>query len=124
MEHNRLGVMGHYYGGMLDIYADLTQQCAVSADTWKWSKWMNSPALRRGVPSDAKSRSACGFSRRHSTFNRIAQQRRARARGAHVGRRSIGSSNPRLGSLAYYYQGTGNPENEDAISSIILGTRC
>ena len=27
-----------------------------------------------------------------------------------------------LGSLAYYYQGTGNPENEDAVSSIILGT--
>jgi L-arabinose isomerase len=28
----------------------------------------------------------------------------------------------KLGSLAYYYQGTGNLENEDAISSIILGT--
>jgi L-arabinose isomerase len=28
----------------------------------------------------------------------------------------------RLGSLAYYYMGTGNPDNEDAISSIILGT--
>src|SRR3981081_3391691 len=28
----------------------------------------------------------------------------------------------KLGSLAYYYQGTGNVENEDAISSIILGT--
>ena len=28
MEHNRLGMMGHYYGGMLDIYSDLTQQCA------------------------------------------------------------------------------------------------
>src|SRR5581483_8596475 len=28
----------------------------------------------------------------------------------------------RLGSLAYYYQGTGNAENEDAISSIIVGT--
>src|SRR6185369_16295644 len=27
-----------------------------------------------------------------------------------------------LGSLAYYYQGTGSAENEDAISSIILGT--
>src|SRR5215470_7988502 len=25
LEHNRLGVMGHYYGGMLDIYSDLTQ---------------------------------------------------------------------------------------------------
>ena len=28
MEHNRLGLMGNYYGGMLDIYSDLTQQCA------------------------------------------------------------------------------------------------
>src|SRR5690606_34108081 len=27
----------------------------------------------------------------------------------------------RLGSIAYYYQGTGNPDNEDTISSIILG---
>jgi L-arabinose isomerase len=27
----------------------------------------------------------------------------------------------RLGSLAYYYMGTGNPANEDAVSSIILG---
>src|ERR1035437_4613353 len=29
MFHNRLGLMGDYYGGMLDIYSDLTQQCAV-----------------------------------------------------------------------------------------------
>jgi len=28
----------------------------------------------------------------------------------------------RLGSLAYYHKGVGSPENEDAISSIILGT--
>ena len=28
MAHNRLGAMGHYYSGMLDIYTDLTQQIA------------------------------------------------------------------------------------------------
>lgn len=28
MEHNRMGVMGDDHRGMLDIYSDLTQQCA------------------------------------------------------------------------------------------------
>ena len=28
MQYNRLGCMGHYYSGMLDIYTDLTQQYA------------------------------------------------------------------------------------------------
>jgi L-arabinose isomerase len=26
MFHNRLGLMGHYYGGMLDIYSDTTRR--------------------------------------------------------------------------------------------------
>lgn len=29
MRDNRLGILGHYYGGMLDVYTDLTQQCAI-----------------------------------------------------------------------------------------------
>jgi L-arabinose isomerase len=28
MRQNRLGVMGHYYGGMLDVYTDVTRQIA------------------------------------------------------------------------------------------------
>ena len=43
MAHNRLGLMGHYYGGMLDIYSDLTLQCATSAGTWRSWKWTSLP---------------------------------------------------------------------------------
>ena len=29
MSHNRLGLMGHPYCGMLDVYSDFTQQCVM-----------------------------------------------------------------------------------------------
>src|SRR5947199_1954857 len=51
MEHNRLGVMGHYYGGMLDIYSDLTQQCAGFGGHVEIVEVDELAALRREVTS-------------------------------------------------------------------------
>src|ERR1700689_5471484 len=49
MEHNRLGVMGNYYGGMLDIYSDLTQQCAYFGGHVEILEVEELAALRRDV---------------------------------------------------------------------------
>src|SRR5437762_3078751 len=49
MEHNRLGVMGNYYGGMLDIYSDLTQQCAYFGGHIEILEVEELAALRRDV---------------------------------------------------------------------------
>ena len=49
MEHNRLGVMGHYYGGMLDVYSDLTQQCAYFGGHIEIIEIDELSALRRNV---------------------------------------------------------------------------
>ena len=53
MEHNRLGVMGHYYGGMLDIYSDLTQQCAHFGGHVEMVEVDELAALRREVEPTA-----------------------------------------------------------------------
>src|SRR5215469_4078382 len=56
MEHNRLGVMGNYYGGMLDIYSDFTQQCAYFGGHIEIVGVEELAALRRAVTDADASR--------------------------------------------------------------------
>ena len=120
MEHNRLGVMGHYYGGMLDIYSDLTQQCAAFGGHIEIIEVDELAALRDEVTAaEIATRVACF----HEAFD--VQPDCPAAELERAARTSVALDRlverHRLGSLAYYYMGTGNPANEDAISSIILG---
>ena len=49
MFHNRLGLMGHYYGGMLDIASDTTLQCATFGGHIEIVEVDELAALRRDV---------------------------------------------------------------------------
>jgi L-arabinose isomerase len=120
MFHNRLGLMGHYYGGMLDIYSDTTLQCAAFGGHMEIVEVDELAALRREV-------SAKEIKARVSHFNKVfdVQPDCKKSELERAARTSIALDRlvkeHDLGSLAYYYMGTGNAENEDAISSIILG---
>ena len=121
MEHNRLGVMGHYYGGMLDIYSDLTQQCAYFGGHIEIVEVDELAALRRQV-SDAEIKSGSRTSARASMSSPIARRKNWSARRAP---RSHWIGWLRSTSWALWPTTTRAPaiaENEDAISSIILGT--
>jgi L-arabinose isomerase len=121
MFHNRLGLMGHYYGGMLDIYSDLTQHCATFGGHIQILEVDELAALGREVtPEQIRSRVAhiAEVFDVQPDCPPVELERAARtsvALDALVARHD-------LGSLAYYYTGIGANENEDAISSIILGT--
>jgi L-arabinose isomerase len=121
MEHNRLGLMGHYYGGMLDIYSDLTRQCAAFGGHIEMLEVDELAALRRQVKSLELEEKRESFYR---TFDVqpdcSAEELDSAARTAVALDRLVEAH--KLGSLAYYYRGVGNRENEEAISSIILGT--
>lgn len=120
LEHNRLGVMGHYYGGMLDIYSDLTQQCAHFGGHIEILEVDELAALRARVPRAEIARRMREFRRVFDIQPDCPAAELARAARTSVALDRLVAAHE-LGSLAYYYMGTGNPANEDAISSIILG---
>ncbi len=121
MEHNRLGVMGHYYGGMLDIYSDLTLQSAVFGCHVEMIEVDELAALREQVSAAAVEHRVHDF---HAAFDIqpecLASELQRAARTSIALDRLVAQH--AIGSLAYYYKGAGNHANEDAISSIILGT--
>jgi L-arabinose isomerase len=121
MEHNRLGLMGHYYGGMLDIYSDLTLQCAVFGGHLEIVEVDELAALRREVTTAAVVERAGKFRETFDVQPDCPAEELERAARTSVALDELVERHA-LGSMAYYYQGTGNPANEDAISSIILGT--
>jgi L-arabinose isomerase len=120
LSHNRLGLMGHYYGGMLDIYSDLTRHCATFGGHVELLEVDELAAHRRHIGAgDVQARVAefrCHLDVQPDCS--IPELERA-ARTSVALDRLVADHD--LGSLAYYYKGSGIPEHEDAMSSIILG---
>jgi L-arabinose isomerase len=121
MEHNRLGVMGHYYGGMLDIYSDLTQQCGTFGGHIEILEVEELASLiEAALPTEVTERTAV-FGEFFDVQADCATEELERSARTSVALDKLVAKHG-LGSLAYYYRGTGNASNENAISSIILGT--
>jgi L-arabinose isomerase len=120
MANNRMGCMGHYYSGMLDIYTDLTQQYAQFGGHIELLEVDELAALRKKVTDKQIKERVQVF---HETFEVQSDcsaeelERSARTSVA----LDLLVQQHQLGSMAYYYKGTGNPDNEDTISYIILG---
>jgi L-arabinose isomerase len=121
MEHNRLGVMGNYYGGMLDIYSDLTQQCAHFGGHIEILEVEELAALRREVSDSDLKRRVVEFRTVMEVQPDSSAEELERAARTSVALDRLVEIHA-LGSLAYYHKGVGSTDNEDTISSIILGT--
>lgn len=118
--YNRLGCMGHYYSGMLDIYTDLTQIYAHFGGHIELIEVEELAALRREVTHEEVKGRLELFLR---TFDVQPDCPLEDVEAAAVTSVALDRlvARHQLGSMAYYYKGTGNTENEEAISSIILG---
>jgi L-arabinose isomerase len=119
MEHNRLGAMGHYYGGMLDVYSDLTLQLARFGGHIELLEIDELTALRRNVSEKEIEERLKLFNTEFDIDKGCSDTDLKEAARTSVAMDNL-ISRHELGSLAYFYSGTGVRENEDTVNSIIL----
>ena len=120
MSHNRLGTMGHYYSGMLDIYTDLTKQVATFGGHIEIIEVDELSAMRNDIRQHQIDERVNYFNEIFEVQNDCSLEELQRAAKTSVALDQLVETY-NLGSVAYYYKGTGNADNEDTMSSIILG---
>lgn len=120
MSQNRLGLLGHYYNGMLDIYTDLTAQLACFGGHMEILEVEELATIRREVENAAVEAKLVEFREVFDIQPDVSHDELIRAARTAVALDRLVERH-RLGSMAYYYMGTGSPENEDVMTSVILG---
>ncbi len=118
MRENRVGVMGHYFCGMLDVYSDLTQQASVFGNHFELLEMCELNELRKAVTADEIAAKVAEFEQKFDVSNECERSELERAAQTSVALDQLIAKH-NLGSMAYYYEGAG--EYENIVTSVIAG---
>ena len=120
MRENRVGVLGHYYGGMLDVYSDLTRQSAAFGSHFELLEIDELKHLRDGVSEEQITNKLQQFHREFKVSEQCSAAELSRAARTSCALDMLVSRH-QLGSLAYYYEGTPGGDHEEIVTSVIAG---
>lgn len=120
MATNRMGVLGHYYGGMLDVYSDMTQQSAVFGNHFEILEMCELHALREAVTDEQVAAKLQEFAGRFEVSPECEEAELERAARTSVALDQLIAQHD-LGSMAYYYEGHSGNAYENIVTSLIAG---
>lgn len=120
MRNNRLGILGHYYGGMLDVYTDITRQSAVFGTHMEMLEMCELKSLRDSVTSEEINQKVTEFYERFIVSESCSTREILRAAHTSVALDKLIATH-RLDAMAYYYEGTRDSEYENIVTSMIAG---
>ena len=120
MANNRMGILGHYYCGMLDVYTDITMQSAVFGTHMELLEMDEVKMLLDSVTEKEKEEKVAEF---RSVFAVAPECDPAEMDRAAVTAAAMDKlvAKHGLGSLAYYYEGSPGSEHENIATSVIAG---
>lgn len=120
MRTNRLGVLGHYYCGMLDVYTDLTKQAAAFGTHIELVEMCE---LKKHRDEATEAEIDAKIKEFHSTFEVLdtcEQEEILRAARTSVALDKLVEAH-KLGAMAYYYEGEAGNDYENIVTSVIAG---
>lgn len=120
MRENRLGVLGHYYGGMLDVYTDLTKQSATFGNHIEMLEMCELSRLREQSTEEEVDQKVAEFYQTFEVVEECEAEEIKRAARTSVALDKL-IKNHDLGSMAYYYEGESGNEYENIVTSVIAG---
>ena len=120
MRANRVGILGHYYCGMLDVYSDITQEQIVFGSHFEMLEMAELRALRSAVTDKEMNGKIEEFKRLFDVSPECEQYELERAAKTSVALNRLADVH-RLGSMAYYYEGYHGDDLENIVTSVIAG---
>lgn len=117
----RLGLMGHYYSGMLDIMTDVTLVSIAFGTHVEIVEVDELSEMAAGVSDAAIGGRVADLRKQLDVQPDCPEDELRRAARTSVALDAFVEKH-KLNAMAYFYKGSGNAANEDAMSSIILGT--
>ena len=120
MSQNRVGVLGHYYCGMLDVYSDLTQQSAAFGNHFELLEMCALHQHREAVTKPQIEAKLKQFRREFVVAKACGERELVRAAKTSCALDALVKQH-QLGSLAYYYEGEAGNAYRDLATSVIAG---
>jgi L-arabinose isomerase len=117
---NRVGLLGHYYGGMLDIYSDLTNHSKQFGNHFEFLEMAELRNLRDNADSAVVNQKIQQIREHFDVQPDCNEMEIRRAAQTAVALDQLVESH-KLGSLAYFGNGTGDDTYIDLIGSVIVG---
>ena len=120
MRGNRVGVLGHYYGGMLDVYADMTQLSVVFGSHFELLEMCELHKFREAVTDSQVQMKIEQFQREFSVSPECERSELVRSAKSSCALDALVEGHD-LGALAYYYESEENNPYRDIVTSLIPG---
>ncbi len=120
MRTNRLGVLGHYYNGMLDVYTDLAKQSAVFGTHIELLEMCELKQIRDEVTDIEVQAKIVELNDTFDVSSDCDIQEVERAARTSVALDTL-VKNRDLGAMAYYYEGQAGNPYEAIVTSVIAG---